>query len=203
VAHAPARDNGRRLVIALSLISTLVLATGRADSESRRWTTVRGQSSVSFDASFALGDFSGRTEEVQGEFTGDPSDLRHAVSGTVRIKAATLRTGVSGRDRDMWRSLRVDRYPEIRFTINRVEASYPSVTDRSDVLLTVSGVMAIGGIEHAMVFPGRVRLRDGRLWVRGERSLTMSDFAIKAPRRLFFRVSDAVMVRFELLLSES
>jgi polyisoprenoid-binding protein YceI len=200
VTPARVRDHGR--AIALLLISALTLATARSDAEPLRWMTVAGKSSVSFDASFAFGDFSGRTEEVVGEFTADPSDLRQGISGALRVNAASLRTGVQGRDRDMWRTLAAARDPEIRFTVRRVEVSFPSITDRSDVLLTITGVMRIHGVERPMLFPGRVRLRDGQLWVRGESPLKMSDFAIKPPRRFFVRVSDSVLVSFDLLLSD-
>lgn len=181
----------------------MALASSCAHAEPRRWSTVGGQSSVSFDGSFALGDFSGRADDVVGEFTADPADLRGGVSGALRVNPAALRTGVAGRDRDMWRTLAVSRHPEIRFTVDRVEASFPSVTERSDVVLTISGVMAIHGMERPMQFPGRVRLRDGRLWVRGEGQLRMSDFGIEPPRRFFLKVSDRVLVRFDIVLAAS
>jgi polyisoprenoid-binding protein YceI len=191
------------LAIVLLVLGTMALANTRAHADPKRWTTVAGQSSVSFDGSFALGDFGGRADDVVGEFSADPADLRGGVSGALRINPTALRTGVSGRDRDMRRTLAVDRYPEIRFTVDRVEASFPSVTERSDVVLTISGVMAIHGMERPMQFPGRVRLRDGRLWVRGEGRLKMSDFGIEPPRRFFLKVSDSVLVRFDVVLASS
>jgi polyisoprenoid-binding protein YceI len=199
------RFTSSALAIVLLLIAAmaLTLTSPRAHADPKRWTTVEGQSSVSFDGSFALGDFSGRTDDVVGEFTADPADLRGGVSGALRVNPAGLRTGVAGRDRDMWRTLVVGRYPEIRFTVDRVEASFPSITERSDVVLTISGVMAIHGVERPMQFPGRVRLRDGRLWVRGEGRLRMSDFGIEPPRRFFLRVSDSMLVRFDVVLAAS
>ena len=179
----------------------MALLTVEAGAEAKRWTTVAGKSQVSFDASFPLGDFTGRTEEVAGEFLGDPADLRQGVTGVLRVNPSTLRTGVDGRDRDLWRALAVDLYPEIRFTVQQVESSFPSVTDRSDVLLTIGGLLLLHGVERHMVFPGRVRLRDDRLWVRGERRLLMSEFGIKAPKRFFAAVADSVLVSFDLLLA--
>jgi polyisoprenoid-binding protein YceI len=101
----------------------------------------------------------------------------------------------------MWRALSAERYPEIRFSVQRVEASFPSVADRSDMLLTISGLMQISGVERSVVVPGRVRLQDNRLWVRGETRLQMRDFGIDPPRRFFLRVSDSVLVSFDLLLA--
>ena len=159
------------------------------------------KSEVSFTASFPLGDFTGRTQDIAGEFRADPADLRSGVTGVLRIKAYGIRTGDDGRDREMYRLLAVDRHPEIQFTIERIEASFPSTTDRADVLLTITGLMSIRGVERAMAFPGRARLRDDKLWVRGEGPLRMSHFGMKAPSRFFFDVKDTLLVSFDVTLA--
>jgi len=172
-----------------------------ADADLRRWTPVAAKSEVTFTASFPLGDFTGRTGELTGEFRADPADLRLGVTGNLRVAVAGLRTGISGRDRDMLRAFAAEQYPEIRFTLERVDASFPSITDRSDVLLTISGVMAIRGVERAMIFPGRARVRDDKLWVRGENELRMSEFGIRPPSRFFLDVKDVVRVSFDVTLA--
>jgi polyisoprenoid-binding protein YceI len=50
-------------------------------------------------------------------------------------------------------------------------------------------------------FTGRVRLREGKLWVRGENRIKMSDFAISPPRRLLLKVKDSVLASFNLNLA--
>lgn len=152
-----------------------------------------------FQAAFSLGNFSGQTTEVAGELTADPADLRLPVTGVVRVNPGSLRTGIDGRDRDMRQALGVTRHPEIRFVVQGVEASFPTMTDRSDVLLLVTGRMVINGVERSIAVPGRARLRDDRIWARGETRLNMSDYGIAPPRRLFvFRVADDITVSFDL-----
>jgi len=187
--------------IGLGVLAAFGFAATPAGAEAKRWATVASKSQVSFDASFPLGDFAGRAGDVAGEFWGDPADLRQSVTGALRVKITALHTGVDGRDRDMWRALSAERYPEIRFTVQRVEASFPSVTDRADVLLTISGLMQMHGVGRSMVLPGRVRLQDSRLWIRGETRIQMRDFGIDPPRRFFLRVADSVLVSFDLLLA--
>ena len=192
-----------RLSRAGSLALILVtLATGSADSEPRRWVTVASKSEVSFAATHALGNFTGRTESVTGVFRADPEDLRRSVSGSLQVNAATLKTGDDGRDRDMWKLLAVEKYSEIRFTVERVEPSFPSVADRSDVLVRITGQMLIRGVERQLVFAGRVRRRSNGLWVRGETEIKISDFGISPPSRWFLQVGDAVLVGFDLQLQE-
>jgi polyisoprenoid-binding protein YceI len=171
-----------------------------ASADLQRWTPIPASSEVAFVASFPLGNFTGRTREVSGEFHGDPSDLRRGVRGVLHVKSAGLRTGDDARDREMLKTLAVDRYPEIRFTVEQVDASFPSPSDRADVLLTISGVMLIRGVERPMTFPGRLRLRDDKLWVRGEAELRLSDFGVRPPSRLFLDVGERLLASFDLLL---
>jgi polyisoprenoid-binding protein YceI len=191
----------RRALALAALVALVLLVVAPAGAQSRRWAAVAGKSSAGFRASFPLGEFSGRTEDVSGEFETDVTDLRKGVTGVLSVKAATLRTGDTGRDRDMRKALAVAEYPEIRFTVQQVDASFPSLADRSDVLLTIRGVMSIHGVERPMTFPGRARLRDDTLWVRGETELRMSDFGITPPTRLLLRVKDTVFVEFDVRLS--
>jgi len=192
-----------RLLRAGSLAFILVvLATGAADSEPRRWVAVAGKSEVSFAATHLLGNFIGRTQSVTGVFRADPENLRRPVSGSLQVNAATLKTGDDGRDRDMWKLLAVEKYAEIRFNVERVEPSFPSVAERSDVLVKITGQMLIRGVERPLTFSGRVRRRDNGLWVRGETEIKMSDFGISPPSRWFLRVGDVVLVGFDAQLHE-
>ena len=180
------------LVIAL-------LATS-APAQSRRLLPVPSKSAVAFDATHPLGDFGGRADGVTGEFQADISDLRAGVTGVLRVRAAALRTGNESRDRDMRRLLEVERYPEIRFTIGGVDASFNSINAAADVLLTVKGGLALRGVERPLAFLARARIRDDRIWVRGESQFRLTDFGIKPPTRLFFSVGNTVAISFDLTL---
>jgi len=180
----------------------MTLAAASAASETRHWVPVAGKSQVSFAGSFALGNFTGSSEQIGGGFDVDPTDLRVGVTGSLQIVVTTLKTGADGRDRDLWKSLAAERYPEIRLTVERIEPSFPSVAERSDVLGTIFGHMIIHGVDRPLSFPGRVRWRDHGLWVRGEGELKMSDFGIVPPRKLFLQVEDAVRVAFDVQLGE-
>lgn len=171
------------------------------DAAARRWVPVAGKSEVAFTAGFPLGTFTGRGQDPTGEFEADPADLRQGIRGVLRVRVMGLQTGNPGRDRDMYRTLAAERYPEVRFTVERVDPSFPSVTERADVLLTIRGLMSIRGVERAMAIPGRVRLRDERLWVRGETALRMSDFGVQAPSRFLLKVKDTVQVSFDITLA--
>jgi polyisoprenoid-binding protein YceI len=178
------------------------LAASPAEAEMANWVAVPGQSLVSFDAGFPPGDFSGFGRDVSGDFEADASDLGQGVTGRLTVRVDTISTGSEGRDKDMHKALSSDRYPTIYFVIQNVEApSFPlGVAEHTDTLLTIQGRLSIAGVERVKRFSGRVRVKDGRLWVRGESRFKMSDFGIKPPQYLLFRVKDEVGVGFDVLL---
>jgi polyisoprenoid-binding protein YceI len=189
-----------RTILAGMLVTVLFLP---ASAQPRRWVPNPAKSVVTFDATHQMGDFSGRAEAVTGEFQADTADLRASITGVARVRVAVLRTGKDNRDRDMRKVLDVDRFPEIRFTIGGVEPSFNSVTSSADTLITIKGGLAVRGVERPVTFLARVRLRDDRIWVRGESRIRLTDFGIKPPSRLFFRVGDDVTIGFDLTLEPS
>jgi polyisoprenoid-binding protein YceI len=189
-----------RTILAGMLVTVLLLP---ASAEPRRWAPNPAKSIVTFDATHQMGAFTGRAEGVTGEFQADTADLRATITGVVRVRVAALHTGNETRDRDMRKVLDVNRFPEIRFTIGSVEPSFNSVTPSADTLLTVKGGLAVRGVERPLTFLARVRLRDDRVWVRGESRIRLTDFGIEPPSRLFFKVGNDVTIGFDLTLESS
>lgn len=189
---------------AVSLMCLLLawLGPAQALAETARWVPVPGQSLVSFDASFPPANFSGFGRDLTGEFFADASDLGQGVTGHLTVQVTSITTGSDGRDKDMYKAMAADRQPSMYFVIQTVEApSFPlGVAEHTDTLLTIQGRLSIAGVERVKRFSGRVRMKDGRLWVRGESRFKMSDFGIKPPQYLLFRVKDEVGVGFDVLL---
>ncbi|HUO65482.1 MAG TPA: YceI family protein, partial [Terriglobales bacterium] len=162
-------------------LACLLLAWFGADpvfAGTARWIPIAGQSLVSFDAGFPPGDFSGFGRDLTGEFEANASDLGQGVSGRLTVQVNTISTGSDGRDKEMYKALSADRHPTIYFVIQTVEApSFPlGVAEHTDTLLTIQGRLSIAGVERVKRFSGRVRFKEGRLWVRGESRFKMSDF---------------------------
>ncbi len=179
----------------------LFFAPVSADGEPRSYRVVAEKNQVMFEASYPLGDFSGATGDVTGEIRLDPDNIPLGVTGSVAVNPASLRTGLGGRDRDLQNTLEVARYPEIRFRVESVEASFPSLAERVDVLLKIRGVMLIHSVERPMTWTGRARIEEGRIWIRGEAELRLTDFGITPPKKLFLAVADRVRASFDLRLA--
>jgi len=193
-----------RLACALATLPLLLVSypVSGLRAEPARWVPV-GHSVVAFDAQHPLGAFSGEAEPLGGEVRMDPADLKQGVTGWITFQVRSLKTGVAGRDRDMWRALAADRHPEIRYTIEGLDASFGSLSDRSDIAITVKGTLQIAGVDRAVPFSSRARLREDRIWVRGDSSVQISSFGIPPPRRLFMKVREDVALRFDILLERS
>ena len=188
------------MLLAILLFALLLVPTG-ADGEPKSYSVVAGKSRVTFDASYPLGDFSGASEAVTGQLRLDPANLPLGVTGSVAADPAGLRTGNARRDSDLKKTLETDRYGEIRFSAEEVKSSFPSLAEHTDVILRISGVLRLRGVERPTAWTARARLERGMIWVRGETDLKLTDFGITPPKRFFLAVGDGVRAAFDLRLA--
>ena len=188
------------MLLGILLFVLLLVPTGAA-GEPKSYTVVAGKSRVTFDATYPLGDFSGVTEAVTGQLRLDPANIPLGVAGSVSADPSRLKTGNDGRDRDLRKTLETDRYGEIRFSADAVTSSFPSLAEHTDVILRISGVLRIRGVERRTTWTARARLEGKMIWVRGETDLKLTDFGITPPKRFFLAVGDGVRAGFDLRLA--
>ena len=183
------------------LLFVLLLVPTSADGEPKSYAVVAGKSRATFDATYPLGDFSGATEAVTGQLRLDPANIPLGVAGSVTANPTGLRTDNARRDSDLRKTLETDRYGEVRFNAEEVKSSFPSLAEHTDVILRISGVLRIRGVERPTTWTARARLEGGMIWVRGETDLKLTDFGITPPKRFFLAVGDGVRVGFDLRLA--
>jgi len=193
---------GRLASALLTVLLFGVPLSGSAIAETARWVVESGKSRVGFDAFHRLDNFSGASETPSGEVELDIEDLKKPIKGALTVPVASLRTGKAGRDKDLRRALDGERHPEIRYRIDKVESSFASLTDNTDVLLTLHGILSMRGTERPVGFMGRVRLRQGALWVRGENRIRPADFGIPPLRSWLISTKEHVLATFDLVLSK-
>jgi hypothetical protein len=58
------------------------------------------------------------------------------------------------------------------------------------------------GVERPVSFLGRIRLRQGALWVRGEDRVRPGDYGIPPLRSWLIATQDYVLATFDLVLSK-
>jgi polyisoprenoid-binding protein YceI len=194
---------GRLASVLLTVVLWTVPLSGSAFAEVERWVVESGKSRVGFDAYHPLGNFSGASETPTGEVELDIGDLKKPIKGSLTAAVASFRTGKAGRDKDLRRALNGDHDPDIRYRIDKVESSFTSLADNTDVLLALHGVLSMRGTDRPVSFMGRVRLRQGTLWVRGENRIRPADFGIPPLRSWLISMKDHVLATFDLVLSKA
>lgn len=150
----------------------------------QRFAIVPALSRVGFDAKSTLHDFSGVTSSVEGELTVNLAHPGDRPAGTITAEAATLDTGLAGRDEDMRQTLAVDRYPTILFEWTGFVASTVDPEART-ITGTATGELTIRGQTREVSMLVRVSVdASKRVIIDGETSIRLSDFGVSPPTRL-------------------
>jgi len=181
-----------RVMGLLLCATTLLPQTAEAQAVADR-ATVRG--TLSFDGRGSLGSFIGRTTTLRGALIGAPS--LEGVRGWVEGDAKTLVTGNGRRDRDMWKSLEVERFPMVRFDLDAVA---PGATDHDSVAVTLRGRFTIHGVTRESAVRGWAHVAPGRVRFHGLTPLVLTDYGIGGLSKAFglLKMDPDVVVRMEL-----
>jgi len=172
-----------------------LLAPGELDGQAVD-TRARLSGEVAFDGKGTLGGFTGTSTKITGRlFEGIP--LARS-SGWVEADAASLKTGNNRRDRDMYSSLEVDKYPAIRFDLDSLELLGPA--QRDSVPVTLRGRFTIHGISRAAAVRGWVVRAGQRPRFAGTSPMTLTDYRIgKLTKAMgLFRMNPAITVRMNI-----
>ncbi len=157
----------RMLLAALIIMSPLALPAQAVPA----MTTVEGQ--LAFDGSATLGDFTGTTTKVTGRLVG--AESLAGARGWVEAPAASLVTGNGKRDRDMYKSLEVERYPTIRFDLDAVA---PGDRQGDSIAVTLRGRFTIHGVTREAAVPGWVWVAADRVRFRGRLPMDVRDHKV-------------------------
>jgi polyisoprenoid-binding protein YceI len=161
------------------------------------YTLVSELCRVGFDAKSTLHDFSGVTSMVRGSFRADFDDPQGAWTGDVVATAASLVTGVDGRDEAMREHLDTKNHAEIRFVVARFQPAADGIdvakrTARGEV----AGTMTIRGQSKPFTMPVAIEVDpQQRVVVTGQAKLKLSDYGVPVPSQLgLINMQDEVVV---------
>ena len=164
---------------------SLPASTFAFDAE-QTWRIVPELSRVGFDAKSTLHDFTGVTSKVAGSLTANLAAAEGAWRGAVTCEAATLVTGVEGRDDNMREHLDTEHHPRIEFTIERFVPAADGVdVGKQTARGEVQGRMTIRGKTRELRMPITVAVDPSRrLVVEGQTKLKLSDYDVPVPSQL-------------------
>ena len=129
-------------VVLAALVSGVVALPVPAPAEVEKFTVDSDQSRVLFDAfhPWTIGRFSAGADKPTGEFEIDVDDLRKSIKGTLVVQASAFRSGRAGRDKSIRKALDAEHNPEIRYRIEKVDSSFPSLAENNDVWKTIISI---------------------------------------------------------------
>lgn len=152
---------------------------------------------VGFDAKSTLHDFTGVTSQVRGGFRADFDDPDGAWSGSVVAKAASLVTGVDGRDTNLREHLDTKNHDEITFTIERFWPTVGGIdVGKATARGEIAGTMTIRGKQRPFRMPLAVEVDpQKRVVLTGQAPLKLSDYGVPVPSQLgVINMQDEVVV---------
>jgi polyisoprenoid-binding protein YceI len=165
-----------------------------------RFSVIASLSRVGFDAKSTLHDFSGVTSDVSGSLVVRLGAADEGAVGRVAAQAATLITGVEGRDEEMRKALETGSHPTIEFSLT---GFHTTAVDPDAQTLTgdALGTMTIHGVTREVRVPVNLAVDSSRrLELTGEVFLNMSDYGIEPPGGGPVTVEDQVKVWLSLRL---
>ncbi len=164
---------------------TLPSARFRFD-EPQDYTLVPELSRIGFDGKSTLHDFSGVTSKLRGSFRADFDDPDGAWSGEVVVAAATLVTGVDGRDEGLREHLATAHHADIRFVLERFVPAEGGVdVAQRKARGQVRGTMTIRGTSRPFTMPIAVEVDpQQRVVLTGQAPLKLPDYGVPVPSQL-------------------
>jgi polyisoprenoid-binding protein YceI len=158
---------------------------------------------VVFESTAPLETFQGKTREVSGFATLDPSSLADSVVIEVSADMASLDTGIAMRNKHMRENhLETKKYPRAVFRGGRIlQASATALGSGDPVTLELRGTMELHGVTRQLVVPVTAAMDDGgRLKIRAAFDVPLADYNIDRPRFLMLKLNEVQKVTVDLVL---
>ena len=145
-----------------------------------------------FESEVPLHSFVGTSEHLVGKISLQDSTVDFYLDLT------TLDTGNDKRDKDMRETLDTDKYPFAEFYGKLVSGFNPKIDDEQKI--EVRGEFTVHNVSKEVTIEGILQRTENGLSVRADWTLNMTDYDIKPPGILFYRVEEKIDIQIEALL---
>lgn len=180
----------KRIFLIRWLFLCLLLAglASASAAQEKEFKIDAAQSSVDFTLGDVLHTVHGTFHLKDSAIEFDPQS--GSASGALVVDATSGDSGSKGRDKKMHKEiLESAKYPEIRFTVQKITGSVP-VNGTAQVQL--SGIMNLHGSDHPMTVTAPVTVTNGHASTDVRFEVPYVQWGLKNPSTLFLRVSDKV-----------
>ena len=116
----------------------------------------------------------------------------------VVVDVAGMRSGKDGLDKNMRKSLKADKHPEIRFRM----AGYELAKATAPMTIDAKGTLNVAGVDQAIQLSVTATREGDTVRLKGTAPLLMTQFGIKPPTMMMgaMRTSDKIVVHFDLIV---
>jgi polyisoprenoid-binding protein YceI len=147
------------------------------------------------------------TIELDSNYSTKPfsSVAKPITSVVVNIPVKSLKCGHGKMDDNMYKALKTDQFPEIKYVLSSYEVDKAKATDDGFAALT-KGELTVAGTTRTVDIPiTALRQTGGSMRGEGAVSLKMTDFGIKPPVAMLgtMRTKNEIEIRFEVLLDKA
>lgn len=176
----------RRLLLTVLVFG--ILSAGSAYSQA--FITESGH--AEFESSVPLHSFTGTSDHLVGKIA-----LKDSIVDFY-LDLTTLDTGNDKRDKDMRETLETDKYPFAEFYGKLISDFNPDTATEQKA--TVVGEFTIHNVTKDVRISGILQKKAEGLFLKAEWTLNMTDYNIKPPGILFYRVEENIDIQIEALL---
>ena len=196
----------------LLLTAALATVASQAAAQSTKMT-VRPESKVTLAGSSNVHDWACNSSsfnasiELDSTYQVKPltSVAKPITKVVVSIPVRSLKCGHGKMDDNMYKALKADEFPEIKYALDSYEISKDRTTADSFVAITIGEVTVAGKTAKVEIPIVAERKEGGAMTGEGTVKLLMTDFGIKPPVALLgtLRTKNEIEIKFQVLLDKA
>ncbi len=193
------------LLIASSLIATNSAVSAQSPSATR--LRLEPGSLLTISGTSTMHDFTCKTEkmavyiDVDPGYTKDLTKISNPiVSVQVTIAVKSLKCGNGKIDENMYKTLKADKNPVIKYTLSGYDILDGSTSPSGFAAKTKGTLTVVGQQKVVDMKVSAARLDAGKATAEGERTVLMTDFGIKPPSFMLgtLKVGNEIKVKFNI-----
>ncbi len=130
------------------------------------------------------------------------SNSMNSLQGWLKVTVGSLDCGNKHMNKDVYHSLKSERFPNIFFSLESAHLIKPGLTEENPFKVETKGQLTIAGqTRDIKVVAQGYRLATGCFRVKGSEPILMSDFNIDPPSPFFgiVKTKDQITVHFDLI----
>ena len=152
-------------------------------SMAQEFNLVNLESNITIYGTSSLHDWHEDVEAIKGTIHFNNMETCDIKSLNVNIEAESLKSGKRSMDKNTYEALKTDTFKTILFQF--VEAKNPNQESIGKFNVPITGDLTIAGVKKRVTINFQIQNLDGKVQLKGEKNIKMTDFNVDPPKALF------------------